>query len=88
MWGLFYGTAAFNQLLEDWDVSSVNNMKMMFSGAHDYNQPLNGWKDRVANVRNMNRMFMSAESFNQPLNNRNVSSVTNMIEMFRNAALF
>ena len=66
--------------IENWDVSSVTNMSLMFGGCDNFNQPLNNWN--VSSVTNMSLMFAFCEYFNQPLNNWNVSSVTNMSEMF------
>ncbi|HJB66212.1 MAG TPA: DUF285 domain-containing protein [Candidatus Mailhella merdavium] len=54
-----------NQPLNNWDVSSVRNMKEMFSYALCFNQPLNDWD--VSNVENRAMMFNGAERFDQPL---------------------
>jgi hypothetical protein len=40
----FEGYSSFNQPLNDWDVSKVENMKYMFYGASSFNQPLCDWK--------------------------------------------
>ena len=65
MWGMFFGCSAFNQPLENWDVSGVTNMWGMFSGCPAFNQPLEKWN--VSKVSNMSGMFAGCTSFNQPL---------------------
>ena len=61
--------------INNWDVSNVTDMSIMFSSeeATFFNQPLNKWN--VSNVKNMHGMFFNASSFNQPLNKWNVSKV-------------
>ena len=83
---MFYAASAFNQPLNNWNVSSVTNMDFMFYYASAFNQPLNNWN--VSSVTNMDFMFTNASAFNQPLNNWNVSSVTNMNSMFYAASAF
>ncbi|MDH5404093.1 MAG: BspA family leucine-rich repeat surface protein [Candidatus Heimdallarchaeota archaeon] len=72
--------------LNNWDVSSVTNMKSMFWGAVLFNQSLDNWD--VSSVTNMYGMFYSALIFNQPIGNWNVSSVTDMTNMFYLATSF
>ncbi|WP_105053162.1 BspA family leucine-rich repeat surface protein [Psychrosphaera saromensis] len=86
MSSMFSGSDAFNQPLNNWDVSNVRDMKKMFSGAVSFNQPLNNWD--VSSVIDMNAMFFYAPVFNQPLNSWNVSNVTNMQGMFSSALGF
>ena len=66
--------------IENWDVSSVIDMTMMFEYCINFNQPLNSWN--VSSVVNMSRMFYAAKNFNQPLDSWDVSSVTDMLWMF------
>ena len=80
------GCSAFNQPLNEWNVSNVTDMKWMFNCCSAFNQPLNDWD--VSNVIYMTRMFNFCSAFNQPLGNWNVSNVTNMNEMFRNCSAF
>ena len=56
--------------INNWDVSNVTDMALLFRGASSFNQPLNKWN--VSKVYSMSFMFWHAESFNQPLNNWNV----------------
>ena len=83
---MFINASAFNQPLNNWNVSSVTSMDYMFSNTMAFNQDLNNWD--VSNVTSMEYMFYDARVFNKPLNNWNVSSVTNMRGMFYVASLF
>ena len=65
---MFYGCATFNQPLNSWDVSSVENTESMFNGARAFNQPLDSWKP--ANLKNQHRMFHNCESFTYSLGNQ------------------
>ena len=69
-----------NSPINNWDVSNITNMHMMFHGASDFNQPLDKWD--VSNVKDMSQMFENATSFNQPLDTWNVKNVENMLWMF------
>jgi len=40
---MFNGTTAFNQPLNNWDVSNVTFMDQMFINAEAFNQDLSGW---------------------------------------------
>ncbi len=77
---MFGGAKAFNQPINNWDVSNVTNMYGMFWNADHFDQPLDSWD--VSNVTNMSHMFYSADIFNQPLDNWDVSKVTRMGSMF------
>ena len=63
---MFYDCAAFNQRLNSWDVSSVENMESMFNGARDFNQSL----DKPVNLKNQNHMFYNCKSFTYSFNNK------------------
>ncbi|MEX0595822.1 MAG: BspA family leucine-rich repeat surface protein, partial [Candidatus Paceibacterota bacterium] len=76
----FSNATAFNQSINNWDVSNVTNMKRLFYKTTNFNQPLNDWN--VSNVTNMSEMFAYTPNFNQPLNDWNVTNVTNMERMF------
>ena len=83
---MFVSAASFNQNLNDWDVSSVTDMRTMFIRATAFNGTLSNWN--VSSVTDMSHMFESAPFFNQPLNSWNVSSVTKMNHMFNGASSF
>ena len=46
---MFIEANSFNQPLNNWNVSSVKDMKYMFSRAIRFNQPLNDWD--VSNIK-------------------------------------
>ena len=56
---MFYNTGSFNQPLNSWNVSNVENMHAMFAYSKHFNQPLDKWD--VSNVKNMENMFGSSE---------------------------
>ena len=61
---MFYGANFFNQPLNKWNLSKVENMSWMFHGAESFNQPLNNWN--VSNEKSQNRndcldFFLSME---------------------------
>ncbi|MCX5748917.1 MAG: BspA family leucine-rich repeat surface protein [Candidatus Saganbacteria bacterium] len=72
--------------MNSWDVSNVNTMRGMFSGATLFNQDIGSW--HVDNVTDMSSMFTSASSFNQNIVSWDVSKVTDMSNMFCGAASF
>ena len=74
---------SFNQPLGSWDISQVNNISSIFSGATSFNQPLNSWN--ISNVTSMANMFQNATSFNQDISSWNVSKTSQMDNMFNGA---
>lgn len=78
---LFHGSA-FNQPINDWDVSGAKYMTDMFAES-SFNKPLNNWN--VSNVTHMNSMFIRARHFNQNLSDWAVANVTTMHSMFKEA---
>ena len=66
--------------IEDWDVSNVKNMTLMFWGCINFNANLSKWN--VSSVGDMNEMFEGCEKFNSDLSNWDVSSVNHMGSMF------
>ena len=48
---MFHLARSFNQLLNNWDVSNVEDMFGMFWNARSFNQPLNDWN--VSKVKNI-----------------------------------
>ncbi len=75
-----------NASINNWDVSTIEDMSFLFNVANNFNQPLNNWN--VSNVTTMAFMFSSAGSFNQPINNWNVSNVISFSAMFDEADSF
>jgi surface protein len=84
--GMFFDADAFNQPLNNWDVSSVTTMEAMFAGADAFNQPLDDWD--VSSVEDMNGMFGFATAFNQNLCAwcGQLGPATEVINMFLNTA--
>ncbi|MDB4153457.1 BspA family leucine-rich repeat surface protein, partial [Flavobacteriaceae bacterium] len=80
------GANIFNQPLDSWDVSNVENMNFTFANATDFNQPLNNWD--TSSVEEMERMFLNAREFNQDISSWDVDIVSTMKEMFRGARKF
>ena len=66
--------------IENWDVSKVTDMGIMFYNAKAFNQDISNWD--VGKVTKMNHMFFNAELFNQDISNWDVSNVTDMYKMF------
>lgn len=82
----FPGCSLFDQPLNQWDVSNIDDMSSMFGGTA-FNRPINGWN--VSNVTNMSFMFSGPNTaFNQPIDGWDVSNVTNMSDMFRSNSVF
>jgi len=77
---LFGGASNFNQPLDNWDVSKVGSMFLMFEDATSFNQDIGNWD--VSNAYEMTGMFMSASLFNQNLEDWIVSNVDEMSNMF------
>ena len=85
MSGTFFKTP-FNQDISGWDVSSVNNMSVMFREAENFNQDISGWN--VSSVTTFQVMFQQATSFNQDISGWDVSNAQNFSSMFKNADSF
>ena len=80
--GMFFKASAFNQPLDNWDVSNVENMFAMFYEARQFNQDLNSWD--LARVVVLVAMFSGASSFDQCLSSW-ASSTANKNDMFEDA---
>ena len=73
----------FTHSINDWNVSNVNNMSHLFSGAEKFNQDIGDWD--VSNVTDMSAMFLNAKEFNQDIGDWDVSKVNDMSSMFGHA---
>ena len=69
--------------IEDWDVSNVDDMSSMFSGATGFNRDISMWN--TSSVTDMSGMFANAEEFSGDISMWNTSSVTDMSGMFYDA---
>jgi len=83
---MFYGASAFNQPLNDWDMSHVADLSFMFYGAVSFNQPVNEWD--LSSATTLTAMFFQAVSFNQPVNDWDVSNATYLQGVFIFASAF
>jgi surface protein len=86
MFAMFHHASAFNQRIDNWDVSNVKNMAHMFHGASAFNQDISRWD--VSNVTSMHAMFAFAGTFNRDIANWDVSNVKYMNFMFYAARSF
>ena len=75
---------SFNNL-ENWDIINVTDFSNMFLFSGNFNQDLSGWGNNTVNVVNMLGMFYGATDFNQDISSWNVTNVTSMETMFRDA---
>ncbi len=80
--GSFQNAINFTGNLNDWSMSTISNMSMMFSGAGSFNQPIDTWD--TGNVEDMSFMFHEANLFNRDIGNWNTSKVSRMDSMFVN----
>eukprot|EP00536_Pseudo-nitzschia_multiseries_P016080 jgi/Psemu1/44848/gm1.44848_g len=89
---MFYYAGAFNQPLNNRDVSAVTKMDGVFAGARAFNQPLNDWD--ISTIGNMYATFAVTSAFNQPLNDCdpldmwNLSNLNDVKTMFDRAKTF
>jgi surface protein len=69
--------------MKNWDVSNINDMSSLFSGATFglFNEDISRWN--VSQVTTMQSMFSNAQMFDQNLSLWDVSKVTNMLRMFK-----
>ena len=86
--GLFSGCSSLETIngLNDWDVSNVQDMSYMFSGATHFNQDLFRWN--MGNVKNVSYMFQEASTFNGDIHTWEFKNLENMEYMFREAFAF
>jgi len=72
--------------IEEWDVSSIDDMSLVFNGQTNCNPNIADWD--VSAVTNFYLMFASAYSFNQDIGGWDVSKGTGFNYMFYSASLF
>ena len=73
----------FNQYVNDWNVSNVNNTRATFDACYYFNQPLDKWD--VSNVTDMEITFKDATSFMQEIRTWNMNPNVTTKNMFSGA---
>ena len=87
MAGMFEGAAQMHLLAVDSpDLSQVRDMKYMFAGAQEFNEPIGEWD--TSHVTSMEGMFEDASLFDQPIGEWDTSRVASMRRMFEGATFF
>ena len=76
----------FNQNMNEWDVSNVQNMFRTFSGARRFNGDISTWN--VENVNNFRLTFWQASSFNSDITRWNPKSASSTEGMFSDTFFF
>ena len=76
----------FNQAVESWNTSQVQDMTAMFAYASAFNQAVGIWD--TSQVQSMDYMFYNASAFNQAVGSWDTSQVQYMNAMFYNASAF
>jgi len=71
---------------DNWDVSNVSDMSLMFNGATQFNKNISNWNTNK--VTDMGDMFGSCSNFNQDIGGWDTTNVTNMNGMFFLATQF
>lgn len=80
---MFNSAIAFNQPLNNWNVSKVTSMSSMFQSATAFNSRVDWTNNRTAATVNMSSMFNGATKFNDPsILTWRTDNVTNMSAMF------
>lgn len=77
---------AYNSSINDWDVSHITNMRLLFQQCDAFNQDLNNWDTSL--VTDMEQVFFGCAIFNGNIDNWNTSSVITFDEMFRFTGAF
>ncbi|WP_299800567.1 BspA family leucine-rich repeat surface protein [uncultured Maribacter sp.] len=83
---MFRGCSSFNGIVNNWDISTINDISGLFYEAETFNRPLANWNTTA--VTDMSYTFYEAELFNEPLDSWNTAAVTTMSNMFYHAEDF
>ena len=86
MQSMFRIAIAFNQDVNHFDTSSIQDMSDLFRGATVFNQNISDWN--TAMVTNMSEMFQDASAFNQDISTWKTGMVNDMSDMFSVATAF
>jgi len=90
MFWMFFRAASFNNGGQPltWDVSNVTMYANMFESATSFNQPIGSWQIGPGPGISMHSMFNAATSFNQDLSGWDMSGVSDISFMFKDAHRF
>ena len=90
MFWTFFGASSFNNGGQDltWDVSNVTVFGNMFEAATSFNQPIGDWQIGPGPGISMHSMFHAATSLNQDLSGWDMSGVSEISSMFKDAHSF
>ena len=83
---MFLYTTSFNQDLNHWDVSNIEDLTSTFNTSTSFNGNISNWD--TSNVTSMLQTFDGANSFNQDLSGWVTNKVTSMNQMFNNCHSF
>ncbi|MCP4524019.1 MAG: BspA family leucine-rich repeat surface protein [Candidatus Gracilibacteria bacterium] len=83
---MFERATDFNGDVSSWNVSNVMFMPNLFAHT-SFNQDISPWYDKLEKLQNITGMF-SYTPFNQDISSWDVSNVTNLSFLFRNASNF
>lgn len=74
-----------NFLVENWNVSNVENMNRMFYGCECFNSDISNWD--VSKVKSMNYMFYGCRNFEAILDKWDTHNVKDMYNMFKDTKI-
>ena len=74
-----------NFLVENWNVSNVENMNRMFYGCERFNSDISNWD--VSKVKSMNYMFYGCRNFEAILDKWDTHNVKDMYNMFKDTKI-
>lgn len=80
---MFFKAYSFNQPLDKWNTSNVQNMSKMFEYARSFNQSIDNWD--TSSVKPINVKYKEFVSFNHLLDNWNINGVFESKKLFEGA---
>lgn len=83
---MFRGCRAFNQPVNDWNISGVVDIGDCFSHCSEFNQPVDRWD--TSNVRHFSGVFIRCYKFNRPLDRWDFGKATSALYFLYDAESF
>ena len=77
---LRYDVAFNDSSVNNWNLTNVQNLNVLFYGCVNFNQSLSNWN--ITNVTDISGLFISCSKFNQSLSNFNTAKCITMLQMF------